>query len=259
MKMLVGKKAAADSRRAVFRAYLGAEEMAKVMQSSAGRLLDIGGAYGIHARYFRGRCPGLQVDVLDVQAGSEPLIYEGSYLDFKPAEQYDFLWCSHVVEHLRNPGLFFDKAYADLRDGGWLGVTVPPLKHQMTFQHVTLWNAGLLLIHLIHAGFDCSDAHVATYGYNVTVIVQKRSTGEKPKQKCLPSVERKGIYFQGEIQRVNWLTDELVVSERYAEVRVDRIKPASMKASTFLRAMDERSRSKLFYFDAVSQGIYLAG
>ncbi len=158
---------------------------------------------------FAPRCTGLQVDIVDVKPGTEPLVHEGSYLDFAPPQPYDFLWCSHVVEHLLNPGLFFDKVFADLREGGWVGITVPPLKSAMAFQHVTLWNAGLLLIHLIHAGFDCSAARVATYGDNVSVVAQKIPRGDKGKARCLPPVEWRGVYFKGDIARLSWLVEEI--------------------------------------------------
>ena len=36
-----------------------------------------------------------------------------------------------------------------------------------------MWNAGLLLYNLVLAGFDCKEAFVCSYGYNVTVIVKK--------------------------------------------------------------------------------------
>ena len=35
-----------------------------------------------------------------------------------------------------------------------------------------MWNAGLLLYNLILSGFNCRNARVRTYGYNVSVIAQ---------------------------------------------------------------------------------------
>lgn len=87
---------------------------------------------------------------------------------------FDAIWCCHVLEHQRNVGAFLEKCFADLKDGGWLAVTVPPRKDEIVGGHLTLWNAGLLLYNLILAGFDCSGASVKTYGYNVSVIVRKR-------------------------------------------------------------------------------------
>ena len=56
-----------------------------------------------------------------------------------------------------------------------LCVTVPPAKQRISGGHVSLWNAGLLLYHLVLAGFDCSQAETMRYDYNVSVIVKKRT------------------------------------------------------------------------------------
>ena len=41
---------------------------------------------------------------------------------------------------------------------------------------VSLWNSGLLLYHLVLAGFDCSrDLWIRQYDYNIGIIVRKRS------------------------------------------------------------------------------------
>jgi SAM-dependent methyltransferase len=85
----------------------------------------------------------------------------------------DAIWCCHVLEHQRNVGAFLEKCYRDLRLGGWLAITVPPMKPEIVGGHLTLWNAGLLLYNLILAGFDCREASVKTYDYNVSVIVRK--------------------------------------------------------------------------------------
>ena len=45
---------------------------------------------------------------------------------------------------------------------------------------MSIWNAGLLLYNLILAGFDCSDAAVATYHYNISVVVKKKTIEQLP-------------------------------------------------------------------------------
>lgn len=97
----------------------------------------------------------------------------GDYMDHRFS--VDAIWCSHVLEHQMNPGMFVAKMVSELSEGGVLAVTVPPLKHFIVSGHVTLWNEGLLLYHLVLAGLDCSNARVGRYGYNISVIVEKRS------------------------------------------------------------------------------------
>lgn len=203
----------AHGRQQAFRAALAAVELATIARAephTAPRMLDIGGAHGIHARFFRKHIPGLEVDIIDAKRTGEALAFTGIYENFTPKEPYDFIWASHVLEHVQNPGLFLRKLHQDLKPGGWIGLTVPPLKHEMTFAHVTLWNAGLLLINLIRSGFDCTGAHVASYDYNISVLVQKTGVRVRNHHAALPpGVVRTGRYFEGRIERLNWSTPSL--------------------------------------------------
>ena len=101
-------------------------------------------------------------------------------MQYQPEYDFDAVWCSHVLEHQLNPNLFLLKLHSLLREGGVLAITVPPLKHQIVGGHVSLWNAGLLLYHLVLAGFDCREAAVLRYAYNVSIVVKKRSIKNLP-------------------------------------------------------------------------------
>lgn len=100
-----------------------------------------------------------------------------------------------------------------LKDGGVLAITVPPLKREIVGGHVSLWNAGLLLYRLILAGFDCQNASVLTYGYNISVIIEKRridlpsdlkfANGDLEKlSDYFPFDVKQG--FDGDIAMINW-------------------------------------------------------
>lgn len=139
-------------------------------------LLDIGSGMGYHSKLFQEK--GKQVTACDI--GISPnyqhgLAIEGDYLKITFEEQFDAIWCCHVLEHQRNPGVFLDKIFADLKEGGILAITVPTKKGNLVGGCLTLWNAGLLLYNLILARFDCRMARVASYGYNISVIVKKSS------------------------------------------------------------------------------------
>lgn len=111
--------------------------------------------------------------VVKTIALSQPADIVGDFMEVD-LPKVDCIWASHVLEHQRNPGAFLERCFDLLHDGGILAVTVPPLKHQIVGGHVSLWNAGTLLYSLILAGFDCSNAAVKTYGYNISVIVKKQ-------------------------------------------------------------------------------------
>ena len=140
-------------------------------------VIDIGCGQGDHTHAFREA--GKQVIPVDLGAQNVAGIVRADYnkVTLVPA---DAVWCCHVLEHQLNVNQFLRKVAGDVKDGGWLAITVPPLKHEIVGGHVTLWNAGLLLYNLILAGVDCSQAMVKSYGYNISVIVKKSKSIKLP-------------------------------------------------------------------------------
>ncbi|SFB59619.1 Methyltransferase domain-containing protein [Rhizobium sp. NFR07] len=149
-------------------------------------VLDVGSGGGEHALAFANA--GKQVHCVDygtsVYVQNSAALAEADahsnirksicdFMELNTDGKYDLVWCSHVLEHQTNPNLFLRKCLAHTAERGWLAITVPPLKHQIVGGHVTLWNAGLLLYQLVHAGNNCSDALVMNYDYNISVLVQK--------------------------------------------------------------------------------------
>ncbi|HSH84370.1 MAG TPA: methyltransferase domain-containing protein [Guyparkeria sp.] len=148
---------------------MGDQALSRFLEYDWDICLDIGSGHGLHSKAMReaGR------STIMVDLGHEADI-QSDYLSMHTIAPVDAIWCSHTLEHQVDPGAFLRRMYQDLADGGILAVTVPPLKHEIVGGHVTLWNAGLLLYQLIMAGFDCSQARVGTYGYNISVIVERQ-------------------------------------------------------------------------------------
>ena len=173
-------------------------------------ILDVGAGNQRHSRNFRSN--GFSVSTNDIVPTAD---FRGLYTDLSPFnEQFDAIWCAHVLEHQRSVGLFLDRIFTDLKTGGILAITVPPLKHGIVGGHLSVWNGGLLLYNLILAGFDCKNASVATYGYNISVVVEK-TPFIMPKLKydngdieaLAPFFPRELDVFQnfdGQIDRINW-------------------------------------------------------
>lgn len=147
---------------------LSLEALHKLLTYDFDTVIDIGSGLGKQAEILRGN--GKNVTTISL---IPPADIVG---DFMATElpQYDCVWASHVLEHQLNANLFLKRCYSLLGDDGILAVTVPPLKHRIVGGHISLWNAGLLLYNLILAGFDCKDAKVKSYGYNISVIVRKK-------------------------------------------------------------------------------------
>ena len=134
-------------------------------------VLDVGPGLGLHKQFLE--AIDKEVKTVDTNTEYSP-DYLGDFVTTEVGGNYDLVWASHVLEHQPNVNAFIKKCNAVLKDGGYLAVTVPPAKMQIVGGHLTLWNAGLLLYNLILGGFNCDRAAVKTYGYNISVVVQKK-------------------------------------------------------------------------------------
>lgn len=114
-----------------------------------------------------------------LEAGHNPTCFDyytdGMRWEYLPRtpDQYHAIYCAHTLEHVRNVGIMLDSMHIELREGGLLCIVVPPAKPNIVGGHLTIWNAGLLLYNLIRAHFDCAQAAVRSYDYNVAVLVRK--------------------------------------------------------------------------------------
>ncbi|CZF77338.1 class I SAM-dependent methyltransferase [Grimontia marina] len=140
-------------------------------------VLDIGSGEGRHAQLFIES--GKKVTALDYgesiyfkKAEDDKIAVTCDYMKYEPQEKFDCIWLSHVLEHQPNPNLFLKKIRSDTKTGGLVAISVPPLKHDIVGGHINLYNAGLLLYQMVLAGFDCREASIHTYGYNISIIVR---------------------------------------------------------------------------------------
>lgn len=143
-------------------------------------VLDIGCGAGEHSDIFINA--GKDVTAIDI--GNSPYFKNnfsrvktiiGDFNTYDFEEPFDCVWCCHVLEHQFNSHNFLKRLHKSLKEDGVLCITVPPAKQMICGGHVSMWNAGLLLYNLVLAGFDCSEAEVLRYGYNISVIVRKKS------------------------------------------------------------------------------------
>lgn len=143
-------------------------------------VLDVGGGAGEHADVFEAF--GKHVTSVDYgksvyfeRRNAQREVIIGDFNRLTLPRRYDLVWCSHVLEHQLDAHHFLRQLHGATAEGGVLAITVPPLKHEIVGGHVSLWNPGLLLYRLVLAGFDCRQARVRQYGYNISVLLEKRS------------------------------------------------------------------------------------
>ncbi|TWU67667.1 class I SAM-dependent methyltransferase [Crateriforma conspicua] len=180
-------------------------------------VLDVGSGAGKHAELFHQH--GKSVTTIDF---GKSIYYQkrdqhrtdiiADYYKYQFDHPFDLVWASHVLEHQPNPNDFLKKVHRDTKEGGWVVITVPPLKHQIVGGHLSLWNAGMLLYHLVFAGFDCRTAWVKRSGYNISVIVDKRSIVLPELHYDSGDINRLSAFlphglgegFDGNIRSMNW-------------------------------------------------------
>ena len=187
-------------------------------------VLDVGGGAGEHADVFAAF--GKHVTSVDYgksvyfeRRDPRREVIVGDFNTLELPRRYDLVWCSHVLEHQLDTQRFLLRLHAATAEGGVLAVTVPPAKSEIVGGHVSLWNAGLLLYRLVLAGFDCRHARVRRYGYNISVLLEKRSIVVPELAFDCGDVRRLRAFlpaqlafrpnalddpFEGDIDRLNW-------------------------------------------------------
>lgn len=174
-------------------------------------VLDIGCGDGGHSEAFR--AAGKEVTSIDL-AGRYTAAEHADYMERHYRSPYDAIWCCHVLEHQLNAHSFLLKVFNELKEGGVLCLSVPPMKPQVVGGHVTIWNAGLLMYNLILAGFNCSSIRVKREGYNISAIIEKVAIRNFPElaydrgdikrlsEYFPPTCRREG--FNGNIEELAW-------------------------------------------------------
>ena len=115
--------------------------------------LDIGSGEGVHTAILRHA--GLEVFQVDKYSTTSE--YKVDFIEHKFDRKFDVVFCSHVIEHQRNVGLFLDKIFDILSDDGVLIISAPKEDHNLIEGHLNSFNVPLFLQQMIHAGFDCKD------------------------------------------------------------------------------------------------------
>ena len=144
------------------------------------KVFDIGGALGRHCQIMRAF--GLSVDIIDKYEKEAELVGDFNEYDFKT--KYDMIYCSHVIEHQRNQGLFLDKIFDLLNDEGDLVISGP--KHpaeRFVEGHISTTILPVFLQLLIYAGFDCKEGKMMSFGGIENSFIVKKSKNFTKKER----------------------------------------------------------------------------
>lgn len=142
--------------------------------------IDVGCGDGRHGKIFSSHGVsmtyvdyGLSVN-FDRSSLNDDQLFIGDFVSLSFENKFQFVWCSHVLEHQKNAAQFIEKLIEVCENNGLLAITVPDPHRVMAGGHLSLWTPGLLLYHLVVSGLNCVDAEVI-YGWNeFTILVKKR-------------------------------------------------------------------------------------
>jgi len=146
----------------IFTAY---NALIKCLSLEVDTVLDIGSGAGKHTNFFNSE--NKSVTSIDIVDNGYNIV--GNYLDTE-VEPHDLVWAAHILEHQPNVNEFLKKCRTDCLK--YICITVPPSKPEIVGGHLTMWNAGLLMYNLVLAGFDCKNAKILQYGYNLSIIAE---------------------------------------------------------------------------------------
>ncbi|WP_165219701.1 methyltransferase domain-containing protein [Affinirhizobium pseudoryzae] len=147
----------------------------------------------------------------------EITVRRGELLDTILPTTFDCIIAAHMLHRQRDPQRFLRRLHDLLPEYAILVLTVPALRYPMLHGELSIWSPGLVLYHLILAGFNCSSVKVLTQGEEISVIIEKDSIAPWEEGKPLPPLASLRRYlparvdfvlepacFNGDIPNLDW-------------------------------------------------------
>jgi SAM-dependent methyltransferase len=116
-----------------------------------------------------------------------------------PDASFDAVWCSHVLEHVQNPGQALGEIRRVLKSQGMLFLIVPEYAPVLVGGHVcTGWNVGTLMYNLVLSGFNVRQGEFINHCWNVCGFVTRGETPSVELRSDKGDIETLAGYFPQE-------------------------------------------------------------
>jgi SAM-dependent methyltransferase len=161
--------------------FRGSLAFRQINKMDSGTLLDIGSGACGHANKFAEN--GFDVTAVDLgtsiysKQGTKSNKLElvtGSFLDLEFDRKFDYVWCSHFLEHQRNAGSTIDKILNSSKVGGTIAVVLPFPHRNMAGGHLSFWTPGLVIYNFLLGGNCMKDAEVLIGSSEFSVIFKRK-------------------------------------------------------------------------------------
>jgi len=114
------------------------------------------------------RCP-TSLSYTSLNLGCETI--QDNIMSYNCPKLFDAIWCSHVLEHSTNIGLFIRKLVSITKPGGAIAIVVPNgLSRLLVGGHLNFFHPGTLAYHIVLSGQNLSKATIIKHKNNISIF-----------------------------------------------------------------------------------------
>lgn len=157
----------------------GEKLLAMVLKNDPCSVIDVGTGCGISSMVFLHR--GFTVTGISLTGGLPDNLRNERYTHIQEnlftadIAQADIVWASMIIEHMPNVGLFLERCKELTKPGGLLCIIAPSDPTDLLVDgHLNFWTPAHLLLNMVHAGLDCSEAKYYTKGRDIGLMVRRK-------------------------------------------------------------------------------------
>lgn len=157
----------------------GIQMFERLLDGDPCNVTDIGTGWGAGSKVFLKF--GFTVTGISLSDGNPDNLLDERYTHVKEnlftadVPEAEIVWASMIIEHMPNVGLFLERCRELTKPGGLLCIIAPSDPMNLLVDgHLTFWTPAHLLLNLVHAGWDCSNAEWYTHGRDIGLMVKRK-------------------------------------------------------------------------------------